>query len=477
MLAQYLYKLYLHTLSFPLIGALIIIGWKKDTLSANARVCGVPHGLGFRIRFYQAAALDLLRFLHGRYESPIFFRPQDVGKIDRLKSGPSLFLTAHFHNWELMGAWMTRQGIPLMSAARPMAQGISQSLLVRLRDRLGMKVLFGEIPRRALRHVRGGGCFGLLWDQRVPASVSESGVASVPASGSRAPLFGRTLSLDPLPRFLTRHAALPVYFGVLLPGGRFRVIQIAAPGIHTLVPRQPKPSKPQEFPVPASALPATAVAFPKGPSIPGRAAAYESPAPGFAISPPRLAPASAPPLNALHSSAKGPLPQASLTGPSVQGPTDPGMPLPGPTDSITSDFNSAISGLDLQSPASPPLLDSGPESNSGSNRSRSTLGGTTPGSDPVLYPKDPGSNMTFRRGAPPSTSLLDPLSPDPLLLIPCRDLEASHSLGHGSDRKLDPGAGSDEIYRLARRYHRVLECLVRAYPTYWYGLAHRRFLG
>jgi hypothetical protein len=28
---------------------------------------------------------------------------------------------------------------------------------------------------------------------------------------------------------------------------------------------------------------------------------------------------------------------------------------------------------------------------------------------------------------------------------------------------------------LARRYHRVLEVLVRRHPTWWYGLAHRRF--
>jgi hypothetical protein len=30
--------------------------------------------------------------------------------------------------------------------------------------------------------------------------------------------------------------------------------------------------------------------------------------------------------------------------------------------------------------------------------------------------------------------------------------------------------------RLARRYHRVLEVLVRSHPTWWYGMTHRRFL-
>lgn len=204
-------------MAMPLVGLLIIIGWKKATLRDNARICGLTPGLGFRIRIYLAMAMDLLRFVHGWYGSPITTRPRDAAKLEHLRSGPSLFLTAHFHNWELMGAWMTSQGIPLLSVARPMVQGFSQSILIRIRDRRGMKILFEDIPRRALRHVRNGGCFGLLWDQRVPGSKN------------RAALFGRTLAMDPLPRFLNRHAGLPVYFGVLLPGGSFRILQIASP--------------------------------------------------------------------------------------------------------------------------------------------------------------------------------------------------------------------------------------------------------
>lgn len=276
MLRQKLYKLYILTLAQPLVLALIIIRWKRRRLRSNAKICGLPDTLGFRIRFYQAAASDLLRFFHGHYGSPIISRPRDAARIDRLKSGPSLFLTAHFHHWEHMGAWMTRQGIPLLSAARPMVNPLSQSLLVRLRKRMGMAVVFRDIPRRALRHVNQGGCFGLLWDQRVPipdpgsewtgstdSDVKEmslfgtaetrkrSVVAEYQSKGTlstsgnettlrtqerpsfrpspRAQLFGRSLALDPLPHFLTRHTPLPVFFGVLLPGGRFRIFQIAGP--------------------------------------------------------------------------------------------------------------------------------------------------------------------------------------------------------------------------------------------------------
>ncbi|MDB5103356.1 MAG: hypothetical protein JWP91_1045 [Fibrobacteres bacterium] len=217
MFRQFLYNLYLRTLSLPLVGGLIIIGWKRNTIRINAQVCGLSYGLGFRIRFYLNLVHDLLIFFHGRYGLAIQSRPRDATKLHLLRVSPTHFLTAHFHNWEHMGAWMTRQGISLLSAARPLMNGKSQALLSNLRTRLGMRIVDEGIPRRALRHLKQGGCFALLWDQRVPGSET------------RASFFGRTLDMDPLPRFLTRHSGVPVFFGVLLPGGRFRLIQLADP--------------------------------------------------------------------------------------------------------------------------------------------------------------------------------------------------------------------------------------------------------
>jgi len=40
---------------------------------------------------------------------------------------------------------------------------------------------------------------------------------------------------------------------------------------------------------------------------------------------------------------------------------------------------------------------------------------------------------------------------------------------------LRAGSDLDDPSLLSRRYHRVLETLIRAYPTYWYGLCHARF--
>ena len=239
-----------------------------------------------------------------------------------------------------MGAWMTRQNIPLVSAAKPMADTWSQRFLIRLRDRLGMKVVFVDIPRSALRHLNQGGCFALLWDQRVTRS------------DEAAALFGQTVDLDPLPHFLIRHIPVPVFFGVLLPGGRFRLIQIAAP-------RQP-------------------------PADPSQSAA----------------PISRPAQSEVQISDGGPSQPARHAG----------------SHPVSAQFTeSRLGELAIELPVT------------GSSTHRKwTLGIST------------GGKLTA---------------------------------GRSTQGSLDP-------YRnLGRRYHRILECLVRAYPDHWYGLAHRRFAG
>ena len=215
---KFLYKLYLVALSIPLVVALLIIRWKKKTLETNAQICRIPDSFRFRfrLRFYSAVVRDLLEFIHGRYSGTLRPRHRDAARFEKLKAGPSLYLTAHFHDWELMGAWMTRQGIPLLSGARSMANPRSQSLLVWFRRRLGMLIVFEDIPRRALRHLKEGKCFAFLWDQRVAQS------------DIMATLFGHSVAMDPLPHFLIRHVPVPVHFGIVLPGGELRLIQLAS---------------------------------------------------------------------------------------------------------------------------------------------------------------------------------------------------------------------------------------------------------
>jgi hypothetical protein len=206
--------LYLRILALPLGLLLYIVGWKKAVLSENRLRCGVCTPF-FRLRFYAHVALDLVCLMHGVYGQRIRILPRDIHKLKNLKSS-SLFLTAHFHNWELLGAWMTRQGIDLLGAARSMSHPLAQRLLLWIRSRLGLKTVFEKIPRTALRHLEQGGCFGMLWDQRPPNSEV------------RTAFFGHSVLVDSLPFFLLQHRPLPVWFGTLLPDGTFRLLLLAS---------------------------------------------------------------------------------------------------------------------------------------------------------------------------------------------------------------------------------------------------------
>jgi len=211
-----LQSLYLRIVAFPLALILYVGGWKRRVLRENVQRCGIRRPF-FRLSFCTHVALDFVRLAHGWYGQAIRLRPQDTEKLKKLKSNPAVYLTAHFHHWELMGAWMTAQGIRLLSAARPMSHPYAQRLLMRMRSRLGLATVSERIPRKALLHLEQGGCFGMLWDQRVPSSPI------------RAAFFGQPLGVDPLPLFFLRHRSVAVWFGAILPDGTLRLLLLAAP--------------------------------------------------------------------------------------------------------------------------------------------------------------------------------------------------------------------------------------------------------
>ena len=215
-LTQAIYSIYLQILAIPLILSLFLSSWKKSRIDANLRLLGKTPSLPFRFRFYRNVVLDILRVVHRNYGRLIQVRPRDQGKLQDLRSGPALFLSAHFHNWELMGSWLTtNKDIPLLSMALPFQHPTSQWWLKRLRRRMGIPVLNRDIPRSALKHILAGKCFGMLWDQ-------------YPTQGQMAAdFFGFPLRINALPGFLTEKSSPNVYFGALLPRGQFRLVQLA----------------------------------------------------------------------------------------------------------------------------------------------------------------------------------------------------------------------------------------------------------
>ena len=172
----------------------------------------------FRFRYRLAARLlrDAASLAAGPRAPRFPVDPRSQAALDAVRAGPSLLLTAHFGNWELQAAAWRRHGVALRGAARPLTSRAGGLLLDAVRARHGIRVVSESVPRAALRHLAGGGCFGLLWDQHAPGS---------PVTGH---LFGVPVRLDPLPVFLLRHRPVPVYFGVLLPDGTLRLIRLVA---------------------------------------------------------------------------------------------------------------------------------------------------------------------------------------------------------------------------------------------------------
>ncbi len=216
LLTQYVYRIYIRVLSVPLILGLILIGWKKNRIQVNLLLLRFPVTFGFRMRFYTNAAFDALKAVHGLYGRTIASRPRDHLKLIRLRTGASILVSAHFHNWELMGSWLcTEKGIPLLSAALPFKHPVSQYFLERLRKRLRIPIIQSDIARQGLKHLQAGKCLGMVWDQ-------------YPSHGQlRVPFFSHLVKVNPLPGFFSDKSKAPVFFGVLLPGGAFRLIQIS----------------------------------------------------------------------------------------------------------------------------------------------------------------------------------------------------------------------------------------------------------
>ncbi len=191
-----------------------VLGVRRSVVRRNLSLLSMAPGALLRWSLAYNAGLSVLRLLAPWPYPPPRIRKRMRGRLESLRVGPSLLLTAHFREWEAQAADWIRLGVPLLGAARPLKGAVPQSLLTRARKRHGISVVTEAVPRRALRHLRAGGCFGLLWDQHAPDSR---------ISGS---FFGRAVTLNPLPFFLLEREPCPVWFGVRLHGGELRLVRL-----------------------------------------------------------------------------------------------------------------------------------------------------------------------------------------------------------------------------------------------------------
>ena len=227
-------------------------GWKKGTVFANLRhVEGAEHQEACPLRIARPAHFyrTLLRNLT-RHAGEILFRfgsfkqlPRELSAypcridgwnfalaegsapvLEKMRGG-GIFLTAHYGNYEAIGPWLCRLGIPLVASYIPVKPAwLNRILDKRIRSVDGRPYgVDARTPREFLRLLDGGKLVCLLADQdsRIPSALDGE-------------FMHRPVRNNPLPDFLLKHRpATPVYI-CWLEDGCGRRVDGNAKGVRTL---------------------------------------------------------------------------------------------------------------------------------------------------------------------------------------------------------------------------------------------------
>jgi len=138
------------------------------------------------------------------------------------KGTGAVMLTAHYGNWEVLGAAMRAAGGPMRYLLPPQSNEGSDAYFDDIRARLGIEaVKIGYGMRGALKALRQGAFLGMLPDQ------------DARRVGIHVPFFGRPASTHTGPARLAYRARCPVMIGLIerKPGAHFRsrVVAILKP--------------------------------------------------------------------------------------------------------------------------------------------------------------------------------------------------------------------------------------------------------
>ena len=200
-----------------------LTGWKRATVYANLRHVSAAIAPADNRAFYRTLVNNLAyhagELLFGfatfkKLPADTAFYPYRQGGLEfclaegsapvlEKMRGGGIFLTAHFGNYEAIGPWLCRLGIPLVASYIP----VKPAWLNRILDRKIRSVdgrpygVDARTPREFLRLLAEGKLFCLLADQdsRIPSALPGS-------------FLGQAAKMNPLPDFLLRHRpGTPVY--------------------------------------------------------------------------------------------------------------------------------------------------------------------------------------------------------------------------------------------------------------------------
>lgn len=203
-------------------GLLCFCCWKRKTVFANLQHVGVA-AENAREKLYRELLRNLTRHVgellfcfktfkklpadFGAYPCRIDgwnfdLAPGAAETLEKMRHG-GIFLTAHYGNYEAMGPWLCRLGIPLVASYIPVKPAwLNRILEGRIRAVGGRSYsVNANTPREFLRLLDDGKLFCLLADQDSRIASAQDGL-----------FMGRPVRNNPLPDFLLKHRPnLPVF--------------------------------------------------------------------------------------------------------------------------------------------------------------------------------------------------------------------------------------------------------------------------
>ena len=129
---------------------------------------------------------------------------------------PSVMVSAHFGNWEILSQACVVNGIPIISVAKEVGSPEMTARLTRMRSTIGQEIVPAEgALRPLLRALKEGKCVGLLVDQHTHDWDG----------GTWVTLFGLSAGISLAPAALARKCGVPIVFAWSRPlkDGRYRI--------------------------------------------------------------------------------------------------------------------------------------------------------------------------------------------------------------------------------------------------------------
>jgi KDO2-lipid IV(A) lauroyltransferase len=173
--------------------------------------------------FYRHLGTLVLEFLRAPYLSPreaealVEVDEEGLRRFEerRAEGKGVIVATAHFGNFELLGSFFSRRGLPLTAITKKLPENFFNRFWLDQRRRAGLRELpDSDSVRDILKVLRRGEVLAVMIDQNM-----------IPRRAVFAPFFGRLAATTPAPAVLAERTDAPVFIVLLhrLPGGRHRV--------------------------------------------------------------------------------------------------------------------------------------------------------------------------------------------------------------------------------------------------------------